>query len=158
MTATRAADAPEFAVGRLRFRLRQGGDGRTQSGRWSIGEDVLEVETGSELSAKRDVRALAAFALVLAAMTSDGSATASGPPEMHTYVTVAGVRYHVATLEDRVHVTGDPVSARPSPETRELMRQAVVEATGCRIVEDRWVEAALRGKLDCTDQLPRKDW
>lgn len=110
--------------------------------------------------AKRGARHVAVAALAGAAMTTSAPAAGpAGPPEMHTYVTVEGVRYHVVSYKTEwAHVMGDPAPVKPSPEMREHMLRAVVEATGCRLVEDSWVDAELRGKLDCTDRRPRKDW
>ena len=92
----------------------------------------------------------------LAVVMSTESTASPVAPEMHNYVTVAGVQYVVATLGERVRVTEDPGPAHRSPGARDQMRQAVFEATGCRIVEDRWSGAALLGELDCRERLPRK--
>ncbi len=99
--------------------------------------------------------ALASFGLAI--VTPGGAPASPAAPEMHSYVTVAGVSYLVATRGERVRVTAAPPPASRSPEARDGMRQAVVEATGCRIVEDRWSGAALLGELDCRERLPRKD-
>lgn len=101
------------------------------------------------------LRVLASFGLAI--VMSGGSTASPSAPEMHSYVTIADVRYVVATLGERVRVTANPAPAARPPEAREQMRRAVVEATGCRIVEDRWSGAALLGELDCRERLPRKD-
>lgn len=100
------------------------------------------------------------FAVVLfglgGVIPDDGTA-ASAAPEMHSYVTIDGSRYLVATLGERVRVTAKPAPVAASAEARDRMRLAVIEATGCRIVEDRWSGVALLGELDCRERLPRKD-
>jgi hypothetical protein len=69
---------------------------------------------------------------------------------------IANYKVKVEGKSFRVRVQGDTVKSIPkaaiagqSLAQRDRLRAAVVEATGCKIVDDYWDESRLAGKLQC---------
>lgn len=65
-------------------------------------------------------------------------------------VTVDGSRYRVSWRGDEVEVASKGLIAVRSLRSRDRMRAAVLSATGCKLVDEMPVNAAvIQGKLDC---------
>ncbi len=79
------------------------------------------------------------------------------PAEVNQTVKVEGKSYRVLVRGDEVKVFQKALIAgqkvKGSTEQRAQMRQAVNQATGCKMTDDFWRGAVLVGVMDCSEKL-----
>lgn len=68
---------------------------------------------------------------------------------MNRVVQVDGNSYRVEVRGEEVRVFQKAAFTKRSLERRDKMRRAVVIATGCRIVDDYWLDTRIEGALVC---------
>ncbi len=70
------------------------------------------------------------------------------------YAEVEGARYRVTIRGDEVTVTKKALAVTLTLRERDAQRQAVVIATGCRLVDELPNSAKLKGRLECPAGAP----
>ena len=95
---------------------------------------------------------LVATALAAIVASTPGSAKAT---KVNHFVEVDGTRYRVAVYNNEiVLVANKSLVVAYDPYERDRQRKAVVEATGCKVVDELPSnDGKTRGKLDCSEKV-----
>lgn len=75
--------------------------------------------------------------------------------ETNSITKVDGSTYRVEVRGEVVRVYQKAVISKVSMDRRAKMRKAVIQATGCNIVDDYWRETSLEGMLACPSEPSR---
>lgn len=93
---------------------------------------------------------ISAAAPVLAQTSPILSPVKVAGPQNRT-VSVGNSRYRVKVREDgSVIVVSKAILVGRTMQMRDGMREAVTVATGCKLIDELWVENALQGRLACS--------
>lgn len=92
-----------------------------------------------------------AMRTVIAAVALTAVGLSAAEPARTTYrAKVEGSTFRVTVEGDTVTVANKAVITGRTVQVRTKMRAAVKVATGCEIIDELWVEAVLKGILDCS--------
>lgn len=70
---------------------------------------------------------------------------------------VEGTTFRITLDGDVVNVVDKSIFTGRNMDVRDKMRAAVLQATGCEIVDEMWFDAKMKGKFRCPDgQAPRQ--
>lgn len=64
---------------------------------------------------------------------------------------VGGKTFRITLDDGVVNVVDKSLLTGRNMEVRDMMRAAVIQATGCEIIDEMWFDAKMKGRFKCPD-------